>query len=100
MPAPGSGAVGRLGASNHALWRVERARGVARANGWSGYTALQLRHPYLKPRPDASVPDQGHRFGWVTDEVLDYVSSDRELTLWAYTPLLNGSYTRDERPLP
>jgi aryl-alcohol dehydrogenase-like predicted oxidoreductase len=95
-----SGAVGRLGASNHALWRVERARGVARANGWPGYTALQLRHSYVTPRPGASVPDQSHRFGWVTDEVLDYVGSDHDLALWAYTPLLNGSYTRDDRPLP
>ncbi|KAB1916413.1 aldo/keto reductase [Micromonospora sp. AMSO31t] len=95
-----SGAVCRLGASNHALWRVERARGVARDNGWPGYTALQLRHSYVTPRPGAAVPDQGHRFGWVTDDVLDYVSSDRELALWAYTPLLNGSYTREDRPLP
>ncbi|MGK5741324.1 aldo/keto reductase [Micromonospora sp. URMC 103] len=95
-----AGTVGRLGASNHALWRVERARGIAQANGWPGYTALQLRHSYLQPRPGATVPDQSHRFGWVTDEVLDYVSSDGELALWAYTPLLNGSYTRDDRPLP
>jgi aryl-alcohol dehydrogenase-like predicted oxidoreductase len=96
----GSGAVGRLGASNHPLWRVERARGVARANGWPGYSALQLRHSYIAPRPGATVPDQGHRFGWVTDEILDYVGSDRELALWVYTPLINGSYTRDDRPLP
>ncbi|MEV4757907.1 aldo/keto reductase [Micromonospora sp. NPDC049559] len=95
-----SGAVDRLGASNHALWRVERARGVARTNGWPGYTALQLRHSYVSPRPGAPVPDQSHRFGWVTDDVLDYVSSDGELVLWAYTPLLNGAYTRDDRPLP
>jgi aryl-alcohol dehydrogenase-like predicted oxidoreductase len=94
-----SGAVNRLGASNHALWRVERARLVAQANGWPSYTALQLRHSYLRPRPGAAVADQSHRFGWVTDEVIDYVGSERELTLWAYTPLLNGAYTRDDRPL-
>lgn len=95
-----SGTVARVGASNHTLWRVERARRVAQANGWPSYTALQLRHSYLSRRPGASVPDQSHRFGWVTDEVLDYVGSEPELALWAYTPLLNGSYTRDDRPFP
>ncbi|MBE3014673.1 aldo/keto reductase [Microbispora sp. NEAU-D428] len=95
-----SGAVARLGASNHALWRVERARRIAADNGWPGYTAVQLRHSYLVPRPGAPVPDQEHRFGWVTDEVLDYVATERDLALWAYTPLLNGFYVRDDRPLP
>jgi aryl-alcohol dehydrogenase-like predicted oxidoreductase len=45
------GTVGRLSCSDHPLWRVERARQVTRANGWAGYTALQLRHSYLQPRP-------------------------------------------------
>ncbi|WP_432868778.1 aldo/keto reductase [Microbispora rosea] len=94
-----SGTAGRLGASNHPLWRVERARHIAQANGWPGYTALQLRHSYLSARPWAKVPDQTHRFGWVTDEILDYVAEHPEVALWAYTPLLNGSYTRDDRPL-
>ncbi|MGI5162369.1 aldo/keto reductase [Microbispora sp. CA-102843] len=94
-----SGTVARLGASNHPLWRVERARNIAQANGWPSYTALQLRHSYLSPRPGAHVPDQSHRFGWVTDETLDYVASHPELALWAYTPLLNGSYARDDRRL-
>ncbi|ACZ86254.1 aldo/keto reductase [Streptosporangium roseum] len=96
----GSGTVGRLGCSNHPLWRVERARQIARGNGWAGYTALQLRHSYLQPRPGASVPGQDHRFGWVTDEIVDYVQSDPELSLWAYTALLGGAYTRPDRPLP
>ena len=93
------GTVGRLGASNHPLWRVERARSLAREAGLAGYSALQLRHSYLRPRPGAPVPDQGHRFGWVTDETLDYVESDPEMALWAYTALLNGHYVRPERTL-
>lgn len=92
-----AGTVARLGASNHALWRVERARRIAAAHGWAGYTALQLRHSYLVPRPGAPVPDQGHRFGWVTDETLDYVESEPGMSLWAYTALLNGAYSRPER---
>ncbi|MEU8076885.1 aldo/keto reductase [Catellatospora citrea] len=93
------GLVGRLGASNHPVWRVERARRIAAVSATAGYTALQLRHSYVHPRPWATVPDQGHRFGWVTDEVLDYVTTDPEMSLWAYTALLNGGYTRDDRPL-
>ncbi|MEU5642863.1 aldo/keto reductase [Streptomyces milbemycinicus] len=93
------GIVGRLGCSNHPVWRVERARQIATANGWAGYTALQLRHSYLQPCPGAPVPDQSHRFGWVTDEVVDYVDSESDLSLWVYTALLNGSYSRPDRPL-
>ncbi|MGW4639507.1 aldo/keto reductase [Sphaerisporangium sp. NPDC004334] len=95
-----SGTAGRLGASNHAVWRVERARRVAEDHGWAGYTALQLRHSYLRPRPDSPVPDQNHRFGWVTEEVLDYVDTHPDMELWGYTTLLNGYYAREDRPLP
>ncbi|GAA2275661.1 oxidoreductase [Streptomyces ruber] len=95
------GVVGRLGCSNHPVWRVERARRIARENGWAGYSALQLRHSYLQPRPGVPVPGQNHRFGWVTDEVLDYVGSEPELSLWVYTALLYGFYSRpDGRALP
>ncbi len=93
-----AGVVSRLGASNHAAWRVERARWLARERGVSGYTALQLRHSYAQPRPGASLPDSGHQL--VSPEILDYVRSEGDLALWAYTPLINGSYTRSDRPLP
>ncbi|GGX84317.1 aldo/keto reductase [Streptomyces minutiscleroticus] len=95
------GTVGRLGCSNHPVWRVERARRIAEERGWAGYTALQLRHSYLQPRPGVPVPGQNHRFGWVTEEVVDYVDSEPDLSLWVYTALLYGFYSRpDERPLP
>lgn len=91
------GLVRRLGASNHALWAVERARGIAAQQGVTGYTALQLRHSYVQPRPDAKLPQPGHRL--VTPDVLDYVRTD-DLALWVYTPLIEGGYTRPDRPLP
>jgi aryl-alcohol dehydrogenase-like predicted oxidoreductase len=93
------GTVGRLGCSNHPVWQVERARQIAWANGWAGYSAIQLRHSYVQPRPGAwATVDASHRF--VTEDVLDYVRGDRELALWAYTALINGAYTRPDRPLP
>src|SRR5262245_16322413 len=91
-----AGTVGRLGCSNHPVWRVEQARQVARANGWAGYTALQLRHSYLQPRPGAPVPGT-IRVGWVTDETVDHVQAHPELPLWPYPPLLLGGYVHTER---
>lgn len=88
----------RLGASNHALWRVERARRIAEDHGLTGFTAIQQRYSYVHPRPFETLESQDHRFGWVTDETLDYTQSHREVDLWAYTPLLNGSFDRTDRP--
>lgn len=92
------GLVDRLGASNHTAWRVERARWLARNRGIAGFSALQLRYSYLQPRPGAPLPDAGHQL--VSPESLDYVRSEEDLALWAYTPLINGAYTRADRPLP
>jgi aryl-alcohol dehydrogenase-like predicted oxidoreductase len=80
-----TGTVGLLGCSNTALWRVERARGIARAEGRPGYSCLQQRHTYLLP-----LPDRG-RHNVITEETLDYAESDG-LHLLAYSPLLQGRY--------
>jgi aryl-alcohol dehydrogenase-like predicted oxidoreductase len=86
-----------LGASNHPAWRVERARGIARAAGRPQYSLLQLRHSYLRPRPDTRLPEWGHV--QASEETLDYVRANG-LRLWAYTSLLAGAYTRADRPIP
>lgn len=91
------GRVQRLGASNHAAWRVERARRLASDRDLAGFAALQYRHSYLSPRPWAPLPDAGHML--LTPEGLDYATTEA-LELWFYTPLLNGSYVRDDRPFP
>ena len=38
-------------------------------------------------------------FGWVTDETRDYIALNG-LELWAYSPLIQGSFDRDDRPFP
>jgi aryl-alcohol dehydrogenase-like predicted oxidoreductase len=93
-----AGIVVRLGASNHRAWAMERARQLAREHGVAGYTALQLRYSYVQPRPGAPLPDAGHQLA--TAESLDYVRHEKDVALWAYTSLMNGSYTRSERPFP
>jgi aryl-alcohol dehydrogenase-like predicted oxidoreductase len=92
------GTVGLLGVSNQWIWRVERARNLAAARGVPGYEVLQYHHTYLRGRTDAPAeldvdgpPGAG--------ELLSYVRRNRELTLVAYSPLLSGAYTRDDKPL-
>ncbi|MFK4088416.1 aldo/keto reductase [Kribbella sp. NPDC020789] len=94
-----AGTIGRVGLSNWALWRVERARGLAANLGVAEPSALQLRYSYLQPRPFVRGHIHDHRFGWATDETLDYLETQPDWDLWAYTPLMSGSYEREDRPL-
>ncbi|WP_395656365.1 aldo/keto reductase [Nocardioides sp.] len=95
-----SGAVSRLGVSNHPTWRVERGRAIAARLGVEPWTALQLTTSYVEPRPGAAVPGKDHRFGFVTDETVDYLAEHPDLDLWVYSPLVQGSYDRADRPFP
>ncbi|WP_327342425.1 aldo/keto reductase [Streptomyces europaeiscabiei] len=94
------GTVGLLGASNHAVWRVERARALAAAAGLPGYEVLQYHHSYLRPRTD--IPNDlwaDGSLGAATAELLSYLEAEPALTLVAYSPLLKGGYVRpDELP--
>ena len=94
------GTVGLLGASNHAVWRVERARAVAAAAGLPGYEILQYQHSHLRPRTDIPTelfPDGS--LGGASGELLGYLRAEPALTLVAYSPLLGGAYTRQDKPL-
>jgi aryl-alcohol dehydrogenase-like predicted oxidoreductase len=88
-----SGQAGLLGCSNIATWRIERARGIARAAGRPGYSCVQQQYTYLRPLPD---PGQ---LNLITEELLDYAAA-ADLTLLAYSPLLAGCYARPDKALP
>ncbi len=93
--------VGLLGVSNHAVWRVERARALAAAAGLPGYEVLQYQHSHLRPRTDVPselFPDGS--LGGADAQILNYLRAEPELTLVAYSPLLTGAYTRPDKPLP
>lgn len=90
------GRVRRLGASNHAAWRVEQARAIAREHDVEPWTAVQLRYSYVWPRPGVTLPDGGHVHA--ERDQLDHARTEG-LDLWAYSPLLSGSYVRADRPL-
>ncbi|MEU3255189.1 aldo/keto reductase [Streptomyces sp. NPDC006997] len=93
------GTVGLLGVSNHAVWRVERARALAAEAGLAGYEVLQYAHTHLRPRFD--VPDGGlfpdGTLGHAGAELLSYLRAEPGLTLVAYSPLLKGAYTHPDR---
>ncbi|MFH8617492.1 aldo/keto reductase [Streptomyces sp. NPDC017979] len=94
------GTVGLLGVSNHWTWEVERARAIAAADGLPGFQVLQYHHSYLRrrvDRPDPHAPDGP--FGVASGDLLSYLRQDPELAMVAYTPLLSGGYTREDRPL-
>lgn len=93
------GTVGLLGVSNHATWRVERARALAAAAGLPGYEVLQYAHSHLRPRAD--VPDPplfpDGSLGHAGADLLSYLRAEPGLTLVAYSPLLKGAYTHPDR---
>ncbi|MFE9685195.1 aldo/keto reductase [Streptomyces sp. NPDC006285] len=91
------GVTARVGAANHAAWRVERARSLAREQGVEPWTALQLRHSLVQPRPLTPLAEAGHRM--LAAEDLDIARSEG-LTVWSYSSLMWGSYVRAGKPLP
>lgn len=90
-----SGNTRLLGCSNHAAWRVAAARQYAADHGLAGYTCVQQRHTYLWPVPGGEWGAQWY----ARDDVQDLISSNDDMTLMAYGPLINGAYTRPDRKL-
>ncbi len=87
-----SGKVRYIGASNFKAWRLAEAAAVSKANGYPAFCCVQQRHTYLRPRVDA-------RFGAQVssnDDLLEYCR-ERHLQLIAYSSLLSGAYSRDDR---
>jgi len=95
------GTVGLLGLSNHWAWQVERARNLAAAAGSAQAAVLQYHHTYLRMRTD--IPDRRFspdgEIGAADGPILSYLRAEPETTLVAYSPLLNGAYTRPGKPL-
>ena len=92
----GAGATRLVGCSNHAAWSVAAARQYAADHGLPGYTCVQQRHSYLWPLPGGQWGVQGY----ARDDLRDLVAAHDDMTLLAYGPLVNGAYTRADRPLP
>jgi len=91
-----TGKVRYIGCSNIATWRIEEARNISITHDWAKYCCVQQRYSYLRPNPGADFGVQVS----ANKELLDYCQSHDDITLLAYSPLLNGSYTRIDTPRP
>ena len=90
-----AGKVRAIGASNLRAWRIAEANAISSANGWTGYSAVEQRYTYLRPRHDADFGPQLV----IRDEMKDFAQSSG-VTLIGYSVLLRGAYTRSDRELP
>ncbi|MGL4745530.1 MAG: aldo/keto reductase, partial [Dermatophilaceae bacterium] len=89
------GTVGLLGASNYWVWELERWR--AHTTGRPAFDVLQFQHTYLRPRTDLPGLNSPEGTVGATDgQLLSWLAASPELTLVAYSPLLKGTYTREE----
>lgn len=90
------GKVRYIGASNYYSWRLEESRAVSRTHGYAEYNCVQQRYSYVRPAHGAIFDyHQLH----ASTELINYCQ-DRGLSLLAYSPLLNGAYTRQDRTFP
>jgi aryl-alcohol dehydrogenase-like predicted oxidoreductase len=85
-----SGKAGLLGASNTATWRIDRARQLAGTR--PAYSCVQQEYSFLLPQPD---PGQ---VSLMSEELKDYAVAEH-LTLFGYSPLVSGAYSRRDRPI-
>ena len=90
-----AGKVRAIGASNISVWRIAEANAVAAAHGWAGYSAVEQRHTYLRPRHSADFGPQ-----IAINEDMKGFCGTHGITLIAYSALLQGAYTRPDRPVP
>ncbi len=90
-----AGKVRYLGASNYSAERLAAANQVAEANGWAKFCCIQQRHTYLHPRPDADFDAQ-----LAADATLLEHCAREGITVLAYSVLLRGAFSRDDRPIP
>ncbi len=90
-----AGKVRAIGASNLRAWRIAEANAVARDHAWARYAVVEQRHTYLRPRHGADFGPQV----CINEDLKGYCRS-RDIALIAYSTLLQGAYTRPDRPVP
>jgi len=84
-----AGKVRYIGYSNVRTWRLERMRAIAEQHGWAKPVAVQQRHSYLRPAPGAELGSTA------SEELLHWSRTHGDVSLVAYSPILQGLYECD-----
>ena len=90
-----AGKVRVLGASNLWLWRVAEANMLAHLNDFTPYSVVEQRYTYFRPRHGADFGPQI----CITDDMKRFCGH-HSMTMIAYSILLQGAYSRDDKPIP
>ena len=90
-----AGKVRAVGASNLLPWRIAEANTVSRIHKWSGYSVVEQRYTYLRPRHGADFGPQI----FISEELKEYARF-HQVGLIGYSILLQGAYTRSDREVP
>jgi aryl-alcohol dehydrogenase-like predicted oxidoreductase len=91
-----AGKVRYIAASNYRPWRLMKALAISRQNGWSEFQAIQQRHTFLRPLPEAKFAN-GNQV--VLDNDLNDLCLQENITIYAFSALLAGAYTRSDRSM-
>jgi aryl-alcohol dehydrogenase-like predicted oxidoreductase len=91
-----AGKIRYIGASNYNSWRLEESNLVAEFNNYLKYSVLQQRYTYFQPR-HAAHPDFNQVY--LTEEMINICRS-RNISILAYSVLLNGHYSNVKKELP
>lgn len=88
------GKVKHIACSNIRSWRLATAREISKRNGYPLFKAIQQEYSYIRPNIGANRGGIGL---YADDELFDYIKSNDDITLVAYSPLLKGIYANEEK---
>ena len=92
------GKIRTMGASNRNSWEMAQADKIASSTGLQSYCALQNKYTYFQPRKGTIFLDGLNKI--ISEEMIDCNNELRNFQLLAYTPLLGGIYSRDDKEIP
>jgi aryl-alcohol dehydrogenase-like predicted oxidoreductase len=90
-----AGKIRAFGASNLTVWRIAQANLLSELKGWAGYSAVEQRYTYLRPRYAADFGPQL----FINDDLKDYARVSG-VALVGYSVLLSGAYLKGAKSLP
>ena len=90
-----AGKIRAIGASNLPVWRIAEANVMSQLNEWNGYSVVEQRYTYLRPRHGADFGPQI----FISEDLKNYALA-HGTALIGYSVLLQGAYSRRDREIP